>query len=91
MKSQTRARWLLEGKGCDNCAISISCKKNQAELLVCGSWVKIFDNSIIGNIMFPIIRNSFPSMVREQPMEAPKDSVYYLEPKWETYLDEEDD
>lgn len=84
MKSVTRAKWLLEGKGCDNCGHQWSCNKNKEELLVCGNWTVSlgFDASQI----LKIVRVGYPNMIRgelfsEQPMVSPE-GIYHIKPKY---------
>ena len=78
MKTATRAKWLLQGKGCDDCQRSSTCKKNQEELLVCGSWEKESD---LSKLILPLIRKSYPSLIANelvsvQPMASSTGVIY---------------
>lgn len=76
MTNDQRAKWLLEGKSCQNCLLQTVCEKNKEELLVCGDWEELKPDSA-----FRIIRNKFPSLISDkifsvQPMERPSDNIY---------------
>lgn len=75
MNQDEYAKWLLEGKSCENCLLKLNCELRKTGVMVCEEWIQLSSDSL-----FKIVRPSLEKHFEEYEMDMPDEGIFHIEP-----------